>query len=54
MPTNTLHKTLQELGINPITIHGLRHTNASVLLHRGVDINYLSERFGHSNIETAL
>ncbi|WP_318246279.1 tyrosine-type recombinase/integrase [Bacillus sp. PS06] len=33
-------------------MHGLRHTHASVLLYRKVDINYVSERLGHSNIET--
>ncbi len=45
-------KTLQELGIDPITMHGLRHTRASVLLYRKVDINYVSERLGHSTIES--
>jgi integrase len=47
-----LQKTLQQLGIDPITMHGLRHTHASVLLYRKVDINYVSERLGHSTIET--
>ncbi|WP_325167406.1 tyrosine-type recombinase/integrase [Lederbergia citri] len=47
-----LQKTLQELDIDPITLHGLRHTHASVLLYRKVDINYVSERLGHSTIET--
>nr|WP_233711410.1 site-specific integrase [Lederbergia citrisecunda] len=45
-----LQKTLQELGIAPVTMHGLRHTHAIVLLYRKVDINYVSERLGHSNI----
>lgn len=30
----------------------IRHTHASVLLYKKVDINYVSERLGHSNIET--
>ncbi|WP_075981315.1 tyrosine-type recombinase/integrase [Bacillus massilinigeriensis] len=47
-----LQKTLKELGISPITMHGLRHTHASVLLYRKIDVNYVSERLGHSNIET--
>lgn len=48
----TLKKTLKELGINSITIHGLRHTHASFLLYKKISINYISERLGHKNIET--
>jgi integrase len=47
-----LRKTLEKLGIDPITMHGLRHTHASVLLYKKVNINYVSERLGHSDIET--
>lgn len=35
-------------------MHGLRHTHASVLLYKKVSIYYVSERLGHSNIETTL
>ncbi|MDP5276561.1 tyrosine-type recombinase/integrase [Chengkuizengella axinellae] len=52
---NKLLKTLLEkLNINPISIHGLRHTHASVLLYKKVSIYYISERLGHSAIETTL
>ncbi|WP_188206948.1 site-specific integrase [Alkalibacillus aidingensis] len=47
-----LKEILKELEINPITMHGLRHTHASVLLHRDVSIDYVSERLGHSDIQT--
>ncbi|ARK30089.1 site-specific integrase [Halalkalibacter krulwichiae] len=47
-----LLKTLTELGINPITMHGLRHTHASVLLYKKISINYVSERLGHKDIDT--
>jgi len=43
MPTKLLQKNLKELGIDPITLHGLRYTLASVLLSKKVDINYVSE-----------
>ncbi|MFC5613714.1 tyrosine-type recombinase/integrase [Metabacillus niabensis] len=33
-------------------MHALRHTHASVLLYKKIDFNYISERFGHSNINT--
>ncbi|WP_200411756.1 tyrosine-type recombinase/integrase [Virgibacillus salexigens] len=47
-----LRKTLKEMKIDPITIHGLRHTHASVLLYQKVSMNYVSERLGHKDVET--
>ncbi|MCM3412657.1 tyrosine-type recombinase/integrase [Metabacillus litoralis] len=49
-----LKKILNKLGIEPITVHGLRHTHASTLLYKKVSIYYVSERLGHSDIETTL
>ncbi|QKS71946.1 tyrosine-type recombinase/integrase [Paenalkalicoccus suaedae] len=49
-----LKKLLQELKLSHITIHGLRHTHASILLYKGVSIYYVSERLGHGDIETTL
>ncbi|MGD6894325.1 tyrosine-type recombinase/integrase [Bacillus infantis] len=49
-----LRNTLKDLGIQPITVHGLRHTHASVLLYRKISIYYVSERLGHANIDTTL
>lgn len=43
---------LLKLNINPITLHGLRHTHGSVLLYKKVSAYYISEKLGHSNIET--
>ncbi|MED1601207.1 tyrosine-type recombinase/integrase [Alkalihalophilus marmarensis] len=51
---NVLKKLLRELNIEPISIHGLRHTHASILLYKKVSIYYVSERLGHSDIETTL
>ena len=53
---NKALKKLQEsIGIeNHVTIHGLRHTHASVLLYKGVSIQYISERLGHADIDTTL
>ncbi|MNC34137.1 site-specific tyrosine recombinase XerC [compost metagenome] len=45
---------LEALAINPITIHGLRHTHASILLYRSISIYYVSERLGHKSIEITL
>ena len=47
-----LKKMLLSLNINPITVHGLRHTHASILLSHGISIYYVSKRLGHSDVET--
>jgi integrase len=47
-----LRSILSELKLKDLTIHGLRHTHASVLLYKKVSINYISERLGHKNLET--
>ena len=39
-------------GISPITIHGLRHTHASLLLFAGVSIASVARRLGHSSMTT--
>ncbi|MEC1718421.1 site-specific integrase [Schinkia azotoformans] len=49
-----LRKVLTELKIDPISMHGLRHTHASVLLYKKVSIYYVSERLGHGDIDTTL
>ncbi|SOC16548.1 site-specific recombinase XerD [Ureibacillus xyleni] len=45
-----LKKLLIELDIEPITVHGLRHTHVSVLLYKKRSIEYISKRIGHSNV----
>ncbi|RDW21008.1 site-specific integrase [Oceanobacillus arenosus] len=45
---------LDELKIDTITVHGLRHTHASVLLYEGATPYYVSERLGHGDIETTM
>ena len=49
-----LKKLLLKLNIELITVHGLRHTHASILLYKKASIHYVSERLGHSDIETTL
>ncbi|MFL1695877.1 site-specific integrase [Weissella kandleri] len=46
-----LQALLESIGSSKIiSPHGLRHTHASVLINHGVDIQYVSERLGHSNV----
>jgi len=47
-----LAELCREAGVPVITIHGLRHTHASVLLHEGVSIASIAKRLGHANITT--
>lgn len=49
-----LEVILTSLNIEPITVHGLRHTHASVLLYKKASIYYVSERLGHKDIDTTL
>lgn len=53
---STLNKKLEnyckELNIPVITIHGLRHTHASLLLYEGVSVASVAKRLGHSNTTT--
>ncbi|MFH5187154.1 tyrosine-type recombinase/integrase [Paenibacillus sp. TAB 01] len=50
----TLENLLKKLNIDPISIHGLRHTHASILLYKKVSIYYVSERLGHGDIDTTM
>ena len=42
----------EKLDIPIISIHGLRHTHASLLLYEGVSIASVAKRLGHSNTTT--
>lgn len=47
-----LRKLCLKAGIPVITIHGLRHTHASVLMYEGVTLSTISRRLGHSSMAT--
>ncbi|MBC1235227.1 tyrosine-type recombinase/integrase [Listeria booriae] len=51
----TLKNFCTKVGIKEsITSHGLRHTHASLLLYKGINIKYISRRLGHKKIITTL
>lgn len=47
-----LEKHCRHAGIPIISIHGLRHTHASLLLYAGVSIASVARRLGHASITT--
>ncbi|WP_286822512.1 site-specific integrase [Lactobacillus sp. UBA5813] len=51
-PNCILARHCKTLGITVISIHGLRHTHASLLLFAGVSIASVSRRLGHSSMTT--
>lgn len=46
-----LARHCKQAGV-PISIHGLRHTHASLLLFAGVSIASVSKRLGHASMNT--
>ena len=47
-----LNRYCRQAGIPIISIHGLRHTHASLLLYEGVSIASVAKRLGHANTTT--
>lgn len=45
-----LKKVLLNLNIEPVNTNALRYTHASILLSKGLPIQYVTERLGHNNI----
>lgn len=52
--TNTFDKWQNKNNIRNIRFHDIRHTHATILLYLGVDVKTISERLGHSDIQTIL
>ncbi|TGD23780.1 site-specific integrase [Companilactobacillus suantsaicola] len=49
---NRLTVLCKRAEVPVITVHGLRHTHASILLFAGVSIASVAKRLGHSNMTT--
>lgn len=47
-----LEKLCTRITISPISFHSLRHTHASILLFKGVNILSVSKRLGHKDVTT--
>ena len=54
LATRAFKKVLASAGLPKLTIHGLRHTHATILLEQGVNPKVVSERLGHASVATTM
>ncbi|WP_106460122.1 tyrosine-type recombinase/integrase [Anaerococcus sp. Marseille-P3915] len=47
-PLKVLNKIVEKNNLPKITLHGFRHTHATILLSMGKSIKYIQERLGHA------
>lgn len=52
--SSRLTRLEQKKGLPNVTLHGLRHTYASLLHSQGVDMAQISAELGHSNLATTM
>lgn len=45
---------VKEQKLPPLTFHGLRHTNATLLISQNIDVAVVASRLGHAQITTTL
>lgn len=49
-----LDRTFKETGVKRYNMHALRHTYATRMVEKGVNIKFLQETLGHKRVETTL
>ena len=54
LATRAFKKVVATSGLPKLTIHGLRHTHATILLEQGVNPKVVSERLGHASVATTM
>lgn len=52
--TKVLQRFCLDNKLGNYTLHSLRHTHCSMLIHNGISIYYISKRLGHADITTTL
>ena len=52
--TKWFSKFLKRNNLRKVTLHSLRHTNATIMIAEGTDIRTVSNRLGHAQTSTTL
>jgi integrase len=52
--TQIIADLVKKTGVAPITLHGTRHTHATLALAAGVHPKVVSERLGHATVSLTL
>jgi integrase len=47
-------RIMENLNVKKISLHGLRHTHATILMKSGVNVKVVSDRLGHSRVQITL
>lgn len=53
-PNDWLYNILEKYDLPKITLHGFRHTHASLLFESGASIKEVQERLGHKDVKTTM
>lgn len=53
-PNDWLYNILEKYELSKITLHGFRHTHASLLFESGASIKEVQERLGHKDVKTTM
>ena len=53
-PTQKFQKIVKAYDLKPITLYGLRHTAATIMIAQGLNVRDVSARLGHAQTSTTL
>jgi integrase len=51
-PSKILKKIIAKYNLKTITFHGLRHTNVTLMIAKGIQTQIISRKVGHSSVQT--
>lgn len=54
IPNRELKKIVDKYKMTEISVHGFRHSHASLLFEAGLDVKSVQDRLGHSDVQTTL
>ena len=51
-PTKILDQVIKKHNLKGFTFHGLRHTNVTLMISKGIQTQIISRKVGHSSVQT--